>query len=371
MSALTVVLNAYGDLQTTRPHEFSSDAGTFDAQLAAVLARPDATRGIWLRLPWSLAPLIPVAAARGFVPHHYAREGSSLILQKWVPQTENPTPLFAHVDHGCGALVVNVRGELLIVRERYASGWGVPGGHLDVGEDLLTGAAREAFEETGVHAVPLGIVGLHERTYDAPPATIDDDAGIAAAEQARRWGAVHHGHYVLLFAADDATKIDPQEVTEARWVSRAEWERVLPPFVAALATVAAETGQLDAARARAVAAARSGRADANIAPRIQAPIPFLETMQSAMFINKRGVAQQHAFYSSAPPSVLQRALAAAASRASSGDSRQVSAAFLGGGLTTTVVLDAFRSTLRAHGAVLGAIAAAAALGFAGGRLYTK
>ncbi len=52
------------------------------------------------------------------------------------------------------AVVVDSRGRVLLVKrgaEPERGRWSVPGGSVDPGETLAEAAAREAFEETGVH----------------------------------------------------------------------------------------------------------------------------------------------------------------------------------------------------------------------------
>jgi 8-oxo-dGTP pyrophosphatase MutT (NUDIX family) len=301
---LTVVKNAYGDLQTTRPGEFSSVASIFDAQLLQLLGRPDADRGVWLRLPWSLNTLVPVAAAHGFTPHHFSRASDSLILQWWCPNAgDNPTPRYAHVDHGCGAVVVNKRGEILAVKERFGSGgWNLPGGHLDEGEDMLTCAAREAREETGVRVEALGAIGLHETQYDAMPAfdaprEPGDDARVAAAEHAARWGATHHGMWVLCCASDEALQPDPSEIAEARWLRRDEWRGAFSAPVNLLVETAYASGQVAAA-----AEAANGT--------LSSPIPYLIVAHGTLLNGKRGP-RDHTFYCAQPQDVVLSAMKAA------------------------------------------------------------
>ncbi|MEN2999757.1 MAG: NUDIX domain-containing protein [Acidilobaceae archaeon] len=63
---------------------------------------------------------------------------------------------------GVGCVVIS-KGEVLIVRRKFPPGegkWSVPGGHVELGEDLLEAAARELEEETGLRAEPLGIVNV-------------------------------------------------------------------------------------------------------------------------------------------------------------------------------------------------------------------
>lgn len=51
-----------------------------------------------------------------------------------------------------GAVVVDPEGRVLLLEHvfRPSSGWGIPGGFIDTGEQPETAVAREVFEETGV-----------------------------------------------------------------------------------------------------------------------------------------------------------------------------------------------------------------------------
>jgi 8-oxo-dGTP pyrophosphatase MutT (NUDIX family) len=57
------------------------------------------------------------------------------------------------------ALVVVRRGHrfLLTQERKYGSSWSIPGGRVEPGETLVSGAIREVFEETGV---PIRIDGI-------------------------------------------------------------------------------------------------------------------------------------------------------------------------------------------------------------------
>jgi len=48
-----------------------------------------------------------------------------------------------------GGIVLNDRGEVLVVNQRRSS-WSLPKGHCDIGEDELETAKREIYEESGV-----------------------------------------------------------------------------------------------------------------------------------------------------------------------------------------------------------------------------
>lgn len=53
-----------------------------------------------------------------------------------------------------GGVIVNSFGKIAIVNQQHNS-WSLPKGHIDEGEDLLSTAKREIFEETGVLSLTL------------------------------------------------------------------------------------------------------------------------------------------------------------------------------------------------------------------------
>jgi len=64
---------------------------------------------------------------------------------------------------GVGCLVLDEQGKVLLVRRAYPPGagkWSIPGGHVELGEDLVEAATRELKEETGVEAEPVGVVNV-------------------------------------------------------------------------------------------------------------------------------------------------------------------------------------------------------------------
>ena len=76
-------------------------------------------------------------------------------------------PIRPHV--GVGVLLVRDK-TLLLVKRKYdpdAGYWSIPGGHLDLGEEVESAAEREAFEETGFKVKVTRLAGIIDKImYD-------------------------------------------------------------------------------------------------------------------------------------------------------------------------------------------------------------
>lgn len=61
-----------------------------------------------------------------------------------------------------GVIAVVRRGDRLLLAQRsrgmYLGQWGFPGGHVERGETIIEAGMRELMEETGVHAMPRGVL---------------------------------------------------------------------------------------------------------------------------------------------------------------------------------------------------------------------
>lgn len=76
-------------------------------------------------------------------------------------------PIRPHV--GVGVLLVR-ENQLLLVKRKYdpdAGYWSIPGGHLDLGEEVENAAQREAYEETGFKVKVSKLAGIIDKImYD-------------------------------------------------------------------------------------------------------------------------------------------------------------------------------------------------------------
>lgn len=195
-------------------------------------------RGVWLKLPAeSHSRLTADAISCGFELHHATK--GCIVLTKWLPEMReggevSKLPEYASHYLGCGGLVLDIeRGEVLLITERYqvssvsqsASGelgqlrghsnfnegvredskqkheylpWKIPGGALDLGEDVADTAVREVFEETGIETEFLAVLGFrHMHNF--------------------RFGMGDIYFVCLLKALNRELKPDPREIGNCQW----------------------------------------------------------------------------------------------------------------------------------------------------------
>lgn len=68
-----------------------------------------------------------------------------------------------HMSPACGAeaLIVN-ENKIMLIKRSDNGLWAVPGGLVDVGETLAEAAVRELWEETGIHARVIKLLGIFD-----------------------------------------------------------------------------------------------------------------------------------------------------------------------------------------------------------------
>lgn len=117
------------------------------------------------------------------------------------------------------AALIEQAGRFMLVEEHTSDGLklNTPAGHLDPGETLLQGCAREALEETAHHFTPTALVGVYMARFERhrPPAPLDDVtylrfafAGTLGAHEAGR--ALDEGIVRTLWMTPDEIRACPE-----------------------------------------------------------------------------------------------------------------------------------------------------------------
>lgn len=113
-----------------------------------------------------------------------------------------------------GGVVINPRGDVLVVNQR-GNSWSLPKGHLDPGEDLVTAARRETYEESGVNDLTYVCeLGFYERPR----------IGKHGGENPEEMKTLHF--YLFTTTQMELAPLD-EDNPEARWVSLEEAAQLL------------------------------------------------------------------------------------------------------------------------------------------------
>ncbi len=110
----------------------------------------------------------------------------------------------SHPEATVGALIVNGKGEILLVRSyKWGSKYTVPGGHIELGESSQAAVRREVKEEVGLEVAPIRLLMIQEAIYPA--------------------GYIKHEHFIFLdylCQADSLdVKLDGKEIQEYLWAN--------------------------------------------------------------------------------------------------------------------------------------------------------
>ncbi len=104
-----------------------------------------------------------------------------------------------------GGVVVNTSGDVLVVSQVPFNSWSLPKGHVEFGEDILTAAKREIYEESGVMELEyVEELGTYQRT---------------GGKNSNQFKTIT----IFLFRTNqiDLKPLDPKN-PEARWVKKDE-----------------------------------------------------------------------------------------------------------------------------------------------------
>lgn len=139
--------------------QLPDNSALFLPQLSALLshAKDQKKAVVWLTLPIELAHLIGIATDQGFTFHNCLASEVTLIFKS---QVEDFAPFVPTHSLGAGGLVQNAQGDILVIRERHANTYKLPGGHIELGETIEEAVIREVLEETGIATAFASVLGM-------------------------------------------------------------------------------------------------------------------------------------------------------------------------------------------------------------------
>lgn len=127
-----------------------------------------------------------------------------------------------------GITLFNVDGSVFVGERIDSPGaWQMPQGGIDEGEDILTAAHRELFEEVGTNKVTLLKIANEKIRYDVPPEL-----------STKHWGGKYRGQEQTWVAfrftgKDSDIRLDahtPQEFWRWQWVPLGQTVDLIVPF---------------------------------------------------------------------------------------------------------------------------------------------
>ncbi len=122
-------------------------------------------------------------------------------------------------DEAFGVIPILRRGTsvLFLVIQHNAGHWAFPKGHAERGEDEITAARRELFEETGIRNIVLDERHVFQETYTK---TVRGSLRIVRKTV----------HYYLGTVTDMAVRLQPEEIRDHRWVTFDEARKLITYF---------------------------------------------------------------------------------------------------------------------------------------------
>jgi 8-oxo-dGTP pyrophosphatase MutT (NUDIX family) len=114
-----------------------------------------------------------------------------------------------------GGVVLNKKGQVLVVNQK-SNSWSLPKGHIDDGEDDLTAAKREIYEESGINELVLiKELGSYQRYKIAKDGVGEDKSELKEI------------HMFLFKTQSEKLAPADKDNPEARWVEKKEVANLL------------------------------------------------------------------------------------------------------------------------------------------------
>ncbi|WP_418179677.1 NUDIX domain-containing protein [Aliarcobacter lanthieri] len=148
ISNFKTTLDPYNGL-TIESKDLPKTKEDFEKNLVELIDKVKNKRNlIWIYINIENSSFIPITTKVGFTFHSC---NSNYVLLVKVLKENAIVPTLANHTLGVGAVVINKKNELLLIKENIRNEYyKLPGGHIDDAEMISTALSREVFEETGV-----------------------------------------------------------------------------------------------------------------------------------------------------------------------------------------------------------------------------
>jgi len=133
-----------------------NDKSEFKKEIVRLIESLKDRKLLWIKLPIEKSDFIPILTKLEFEFHH-CDEKNLMLIKKLTHSSIIPTSKNFIV--GVGAIVFN-GGRLLVIKDRFSSGYKLPGGHIDKNESIKNALKREVYEETGIKVEFESILNL-------------------------------------------------------------------------------------------------------------------------------------------------------------------------------------------------------------------
>ncbi len=130
--------------------------GEFKKEIVRLIESVKHKKLIWIKIPIEKSDFIPILTALDFEFHH-CDEKNLMLIKKMAHDSIVPTTKNYIV--GVGAIVFS-EGKLLVIKDRFSTGYKFPGGHIDKNESIKSAVKREVYEEMGIDIVFESIMNI-------------------------------------------------------------------------------------------------------------------------------------------------------------------------------------------------------------------
>lgn len=148
IGCFNLILDPYNGI-TIDSKDLPNTKEEFEKNLLVLIDELKSKRNlIWIYINIEKSDFIFVATKEGFI-FHSCYENAVLLVKRLKEDAIIPTP--ANHTLGVGAVVINEKNELLVIKEKISNiGYKLPGGHIDDSEMISVALEREVLEETGI-----------------------------------------------------------------------------------------------------------------------------------------------------------------------------------------------------------------------------